>query len=205
MNISFYKEGKKVGHFDSPEVDEHGLLDIPFDPIISGLPEEPDLYILDYHHTESVPVDIYTNFVHRRTQTYFASNTSSYLGDTIYQDVHRTILENIAFCPGVINDDATESLAVVENPYDSPTTYQATLYLPDGTQVQSDLFSIKPRRVGILGLSELFPRLDRAAYYGVVGVSLCISSQHKSLVRVLIKDRRQDIITSFDHSTGYYL
>ena len=163
------------------------------------------MMIIEYFHAKDIPVEVYTNHVHRETSSYFATNAIAFTGDQLYPDVHTTQLENTLFWPGVLCNEDVDTRVVVINPYKLTFSFQIHLILGDGNRKQTTVLKLAPYTSGIYSLEELFSDEIEDLFDFTGKNSICVASQYKQVSYAMIRDRRTGIVTTMDHLHNYCL
>jgi hypothetical protein len=205
VSLNLYQKGKLVSKIHTPSCTEKGNIRLHLDEFMDLNEEDNGVMIMEYHHAKDIPVEAYTNYIHRKTSSYFSTNAIAFIGDKLYPQVHDTQLENTLFWPGILCNESVETRMVVINPYTLTFSFQIHLFLEDGTRKQTSVLSLKAHTSGTYSLEELFP--DDAIRLRDFDQknSICIASQYKQISYAMIQDRETGIITTMDHLHNYCL
>lgn len=199
-SFNAWVDGKELGSVHTPQINESGSLEFDLDDIISSANQtKPGLVLIQYWHAATIPVEIYASHVHRKTGAYVAYPGLMYIGDKIYVNVHSEQLENSLFWPGVMIDEKTTLSLAILNPYKSSFGYQISLFLPDGSRIQTGVDRLKPLSSKILAVEELFPNHIQQIIDARGTASICITAQYKLLAYGIVTNRASGIITTLDH------
>lgn len=206
IDLTFYSAGKEVEKFQTDLCDEKGYLEAVFESFIGRHSLGDDaIVICDYHHTKTIPVELYLSTIHRASGVYHAYPALSYAGDKLYDDVHATQLENTLFWPGIVAIENAGTSLIVVNPYKVSLSYQVSLFMPNTERVQTKVIRVKPFSGRVHDVEELFPEHYHSIISAEGQCSLCVAAQHKVICYAMIKERRHGIITTIDHLHNYQL
>ena len=206
LTFSFYRKGEKFARLDLPVCKQNEFHEFNFDEILSvSESEDPVIMIAHYSHEKAVPVELYLSNIHRKTGTYLAYPTISFMGDVLYPSFHDTQLENTLFWPGLPPSEKIDAQLVVVNPYKLTMEYQISLYLHDRRRAQSEVLAVGAYSASVHSISELFPDEYRECLVHGGSASVCISAKYKVVAIMTLKNRESGIITAVDHLHTYQL
>jgi hypothetical protein len=205
-SILIYDQGKLAAKIHTPHCTEKGNIRIALDEFIDrDVCQEGGVMILEYYHANEIPVEAYSNHIHRETGSYYATNVMAFIGDQLYPVVHVTQLENTLFWPGVIcNEQVVTKLAVV-NPYKQVFAFQVHLYLENGKRCQTEVLKLQPYEHRVYPVEELFHGEINELHALTGRNSLCVASQYKQITYGMLCDRKTGIVTTMDHLHNYCL
>jgi len=198
--VEVFENGISIGKGESAVVDEKGTVHVDVGAIAERTGRAVEgYYVVEYHHAEGIPIELYAFHVHKETGTYVSCNVVSYLGDTIYLRAHTDEMENTQFWPGLILDEVSESRLLIINPYNVAMGFQAHLIASDGTVARSALTRLKRRSVAQYPVAGLFPGMEEAMRRNNAGYSLCVSSQYKLIAYMRVESLQGNIMSMMDH------
>jgi hypothetical protein len=207
FSMVFYsQEGQEVFRYHSVAVSTKDHFDIQFDDFFAlHQTSFSGLLMIQLHHPKVIPADLYLSHVHKKSGSYVAYPPTPFSGDTIFVESHETELENTLFWPGVIENDHTQTHIMVINPFSVPFSYQISLYLSDGTRIQSKINKIRPMKVQDVSIREIFSEYEEQIRNAQGAVSLCIAAQYKVNAYVCFKNIRNGSYSTIDHLHRYAL
>jgi hypothetical protein len=205
-SVLIYSKGRLITKIHTPHCTEKGNIRISIDEFIDrDACPEGGVMILEYHHANEIPVEAYSNHVHRETGSYYATNVIAFIGDQLAPVVHATQLENTLFWPGIICNDQVQTKVAVVNPYRQIFAFQVHLYLENGQRCQTEVLKLKPFAHHVYSVEDLFPEQIDALHELTGRNSLCIASQYKQISYGMLCDRKTGIVTTMDHFHNYCL
>jgi hypothetical protein len=206
LSLHLYQGGEKFSRLDLPMCNEQGFFEFDFEGIFKLLtPSKPAIMIAHYSHDKDIPVELYLSNIHRKSGTYLAYPTLSFMGDVLYPSFHATQLENTLFWPGLPPSDQVDAELIIVNPYNLKLEYQVSLYVGEKKFAQSVVLAEAPYSASTIKLSELFTQEYPEAIASGGDSSVCIGAQYKLVAFMSMRHRETNIITTIDHLHTYQL
>ena len=200
FEIKFYENGLQVASAHSPTCDEKGFLHMDLGAVAEqcGHPMK-GMFVIEFHHTKDIPVELYAFHIHKSTGTYVSCNVSPFIGDILYPTVHSDQMENTIFWPGLVAGTDNETHIVVVNPYDVSMGFQVHLIGDGGVRERTKIQHLKAKYGEEFPLAGFFPDLEEKIRATNGKLALCISAQYKLVAYVMFKNRGSQIMSMVDH------
>ncbi len=206
LTLTIYQDGARFARVDLPVVNQDGFFEFEFDTLYTlAQPTKPAIMIAQYSHDKAIPVELYLSNTHRKTGTYLAYPTLSFMGDTLYPSFHETALENTLFWPGLPRERDTEAEIIIVNPYKLKAEYQLSLFRNGHRRAQTEVLSIAPYSGQTISIAQSFPTEYSALLAHGGDGAVCISAQYKVVAFMSMRHLPTNIITVMDHLHPYQL
>lgn len=204
--VSIIVEGRKIAEISGKHLTERQMVEIYFDDVLKHLREDcSGLVLTELFHSAKVPVELYVSHIHRKTGAYLSYPGMAFMGDQLFPQVHATQLENTLFWSGVPTEPEIATEIAVINPFDTPMSYQISLFVDGKDRMQSHPQKLAKLRVGWHAVEDLFPDIQTIIAGNGGRAALCVAAQYKLAAYVVFRRRSDKIITTIDHLHNYVL
>jgi hypothetical protein len=200
FEVDVYEDGVRIASDRTETCDETGMLEMDIAALAEscGHPVGKGMFVVKYHHSKEIPVEVYAFHVHKATGTYVSCNITPFIGDKLYPTTHTDQMENTLFWAGLVPDTDSESHIVVVNPYDVTMGFQIHMIGGEGIIARTGMRHLKPFRAAAFPVLELFGDKEEEIRTARGRVSFCVSSQYKLVAYVMFKSRGA-VMSMMDH------